>query len=504
MTLKLSELKAMQEVVTTAPENMTARQVAGQAITNIPSSAFQYGQDIYSAISDPIGTAKSIGELGLGIIQLVIPGEQANEKQAKAVGAYFANRYGGMENIKRTIANDPVGFLGDASILLTGGSSLASKVGPLKEVAEQARKVGQKIDPLNVPLTVAGKATSAGLSLTSGLGRIPIEEAYQAGTKGGKDVQELVATMRQKDSLEDIVSEAKQGVTKMASKRKEKYLKSMEGVKASTKQIDFKPIKEKILDIRKGREFKGETLLDSSALSKLEEIENAVNIWSKSKSFHTVEGLDALKKKIDNLTPEADVFGKQAAKGASIVEEARSIVNNRIKEVSPEYAKTMKAYEEAINLEKEIRKSLSLGNQAAADTSLRKLLSVMRNNVNTNFGLRLENFKKLEKSGEVSLTPSVAGASLSQLTPRGIQAAISPYGLGAAGYGLGYISPEFIALMAASSPRFVGEAALKTGQLQKFLPPSATTRQAGIIEQQIGEDKNLSLEAMQKAFNISR
>ena len=109
MTLKLSELKAMQEVVTTAPENMTARQVAGQAITNIPSSAFQYGQDIYSAISDPIGTAKSIGELGLGIIQLVIPGEQANEKQAKAVGAYFANRYGGMENIKRTIANDPVG-----------------------------------------------------------------------------------------------------------------------------------------------------------------------------------------------------------------------------------------------------------------------------------------------------------------------------------------------------------------------------------------------------------
>ena len=120
MAIKLSELKAMEEVVTTAPETLTARQVAGQAVTNIPSSALQYGKDIFTAVTDPIGTAKSIGELGLGIIQLAIPGEQASEQQAKAVGQYFANRYGGMENLKKTIATDPVGFLGDASVLLTG------------------------------------------------------------------------------------------------------------------------------------------------------------------------------------------------------------------------------------------------------------------------------------------------------------------------------------------------------------------------------------------------
>ena len=80
MAIKLSELKAMEEVVTTAPETLTARQVAGQAVTNIPSSALQYGKDIFTAVTDPIGTAKSIGELGLGIIQLAIPGEQASEQ----------------------------------------------------------------------------------------------------------------------------------------------------------------------------------------------------------------------------------------------------------------------------------------------------------------------------------------------------------------------------------------------------------------------------------------
>jgi len=202
--------------------------------------------------------------------------------------------------------------------------------------------------------------------------------------------------------------------------------------------------------------------------------------------------------------PEVDTFGKTSGKGASVVSKARNIINNKIKEASPEYAKTMKAYEEAINLEKEIRTSLSLGNKASADAALRKLLSVMRNNANTNFGLRLENLKKLEEAGGVSLTPSLAGASLSQITPRGIQAAISPYGLGAAGYGLGYLSPEFATLMAASSPRIVGEAAFKSGQLQGLLPPSAVTRQAGVIEQQIGGDENLSMAALQRAFNIGR
>ena len=105
----------LENLTTVAPRTMTAGEVATQAVKNIPGSAIQYGTDIAVALSDPIGTAKSIGQLGAGIVQLLIPGEQANEQQAKAVGQYFANRYGGMENLKRTIATDPVGFLGDVA-----------------------------------------------------------------------------------------------------------------------------------------------------------------------------------------------------------------------------------------------------------------------------------------------------------------------------------------------------------------------------------------------------
>ena len=197
-----------------------------------------------------------------------------------------------------------------------------------------------------------------------------------------------------------------------------------------------------------------------------------------NKEFHTIEGLDALKKKIDNLYPETDVFGKTAGKGAAVVEQMRDFINKQIKDISPEYAKTMSAYEQAMRLEKEIRKSLSMGDNVSADTSTRKLLSVMRNNANTNFGMRLDNLKKLEEIGGVSVRPTVAGTALSQATPRGIQRALFPYaGVAgvAGGISLGF-SPAYAAFLAASSPRLVGETAYMAG---KALPKATTTRQIG-------------------------
>jgi len=44
----------------------------------------------------------------------------------EATKQFFANRYGGEEELKNTIATDPVGFLTDISTVLTGGGSLAA------------------------------------------------------------------------------------------------------------------------------------------------------------------------------------------------------------------------------------------------------------------------------------------------------------------------------------------------------------------------------------------
>ena len=206
MPIKLSEL---QQITVTEQQPMSAGEVVGQAITNIPSSALQYGKDIVTPLLDPIGTAKSLVELGAGIVQLAIPGEQANEQQARAVGQYFANRYGGFENLKQTIAKDPVGFLGDASIILTGGGALATRVGPLAKTAEKVKSVGQAIDPLTgkVTQTLVGAPISAVLGTTTGVGREAVSEAYQSSVAGGERAQAFKEGLRGKAKLEDIVEE---------------------------------------------------------------------------------------------------------------------------------------------------------------------------------------------------------------------------------------------------------------------------------------------------------
>jgi hypothetical protein len=121
----------------------------------------------------------------------------------------------------------------------------------------------------------------------------------------------------------------------------------------------------------------------------------------------------------------------------------------------------MKAYSEATDQIKEIEKALSLGKKASVDTAMRKLQSLMRNNVQTNYGQRLNLARQLEEAGGGQLMPALAGQALSELTPRGLQRATSlPTSLGA--FSVGGL-PAAIAYGAASSPRLVGGAAYGAG-----------------------------------------
>src|SRR5210317_1332564 len=119
-----------------------------RAAQNIIPSTLQLGKDIIQPLIAPVEFLKSTYSLGKGIIELTIPGEQPDEKTAKAVGEYLANRYGGMENIRDTFAEDPAGILADAAMLLRGGGALATKVPGLTQAGQVISEVGKKIDPV--------------------------------------------------------------------------------------------------------------------------------------------------------------------------------------------------------------------------------------------------------------------------------------------------------------------------------------------------------------------
>lgn len=103
---------------------------------------------------------------GLGAVQ-DRAGNQ--EGQAKAVGQFYKDRYGGIDNIANTIYNDPVGVVADAATVATGiggalrgGGAAATKLGlagksnTLTRAGRTASNIGRTIDPL----MVAGKGVS--------------------------------------------------------------------------------------------------------------------------------------------------------------------------------------------------------------------------------------------------------------------------------------------------------------------------------------------------------
>ena len=137
--------------------------------------------------------------------------------------------------------------------------------------------------------------------------------------------------------------------------------------------------------------------------------------------------VDALKQAVDSLW--------KPGKDSVVVTRVRNAIHKEIVDQVPQYAETMKAYEKAVKFEKEIMKELSVNNKAAAATTLRKLQSTMRNNASTNYGARL----KLLMDLDPDLLPALAGQSLNQLTPRGIQRVIGGGQIGASA--LGYVDP---------------------------------------------------------------
>jgi len=106
-------------------------EVGQQAWRNLPKSGLQLAKDLLQVVRHPIDTASSVLDLGMGIIELAVPGEQGHEKTARAVGQAILKRYHGGKNIKKTMANDPVGFASDLAAALTGGGTALSKIGQI-------------------------------------------------------------------------------------------------------------------------------------------------------------------------------------------------------------------------------------------------------------------------------------------------------------------------------------------------------------------------------------
>lgn len=118
------------------PRKYSLGEVPSAALRNLPKSTVEFAGNLVSPIIHPVNTFMGLGDVLGGVMEPITPdilyGKEALQK-AKAARSGFADflaeRYGGTEQLKRTMAEDPVGFLGDLSTVLSGGAAGAGKLG---------------------------------------------------------------------------------------------------------------------------------------------------------------------------------------------------------------------------------------------------------------------------------------------------------------------------------------------------------------------------------------
>lgn len=447
------------------------------ALNLIPSTGRLIG-GAYEAVRHPANTMESLIQATSGglskvlpesIMQYAVPEKrQKAEQLANALGEEYSKKYGSYEGFKRAVAEDPASILADVSTVLTGGGA-ALKAGNLAKTADVVNQAANLTNPLYLAgKTVQGAAyipsqfTKGTLGVTTGVGKAPIEEAIKAGEanvlKGTTTFTENLRNPQSTDAL-DI---AKQAVNNLKQNKSQQYRSGMVDLSQDKTVLDLAPIDEAIANAKKDfAEYKGVT--HNAEIAKiLDGVQAKVSNWKRldPAEFHTPEGLDKLKQSIGQDLQKIPFNETDARKAVGqIYNSTKDTINSQ----APAYAKIMKDYSEASDLINEIESGLSLKSKAGkinADTAMRKLQSVMRNNVQTNFGQRARLAQELVNAGSTELMPALAGQSMSAILPRGLGGQLETYGGGAAAI----MNPSLLFGAPLASPRAMGEVLYKYGQ----------------------------------------
>lgn len=196
-----------KEIGGSASKNTQEDTSFAQLPGNILPSAMNFVGGVASAILHPLDTLSSLSKVGEGALNSLFgtrgsvnqnPQQVEESKRAfDQVKDYFVNRYGGSENIKRTIINDPVGFAADLSSVLDLG---ATSIGALSKTAEAAGAV-KTASTLSKASEVLGSGAEISNPIVQGTNIIRKPSGYLLGKittpiSESRDVSAIAAASR--------------------------------------------------------------------------------------------------------------------------------------------------------------------------------------------------------------------------------------------------------------------------------------------------------------------
>ena len=474
-----------------------------KSLGNVPSSLFNLGQGLVTAISHPIKTIEGIGNAFSGGLQegwnAITHGTTTNidTQTFDALKQSFIDRYGSLENAQKTATNDPMGFGADVLSILEGGASLADKAlgttaadllrktsaglsgevgkgfvsdinagnavhpSPAPVVPTQGMVRGALDNTLNTitkpvvntlqgVVTAPVKTTGRLFGGTTGVGGDVIKQGFESASQGGEAMKSFTEALRGNTSPEDLVNSARTALGKVSEERGANYKKMLGSLQSDTSIVDTSPLKQKLesqlqaFDIKRNAD--GTLNFDESTLGK-ESDQKAISAMVKDIDgwqTNTPKGIDTLKQRLSN-------YWEPGSKVGAFSEGLRSTARGLI-EQTPGYTDAMRNYSEMSDHIKDITKSLSLGDNASVETSFKKLTSALKNN-----DFRKEVIQTLDRDTGGQLMSKIAGQRLSSITPRGLTGIIEGGvgGIAALAHPGGLL--PLLGAAVTTSPRLVGE-----------------------------------------------
>jgi hypothetical protein len=506
----------MEEIFSQAKEEITiqaAKEEPGfvsKTLSNIPESAYEYGKAIITPLMHPIQTVSGLGNMLKGIDvklrrlegQKIKSEEEEFEPYAEAAGQFIKQRYGGWENIKKTVSEDPVGFVSDLSALFMGGGSAISKMGPISKAGKIISETGKAIEPLSIAgktveqISKPIKSVVTGiLGTTTGRGKAVIEEAL-------KGTEEFKQAMKGKISGEEIVETAKGGIHAIKEQRGEHYRAELSKIQKmkNPPRMDLNQPVNKFMETAKeygispklndagdiiGLDFERSTIRNNLPAKKdFENLFDTLQNSIKDKDFYSSPiGFDTLKRQIGDMYHET-------SQGRAAVQKVKNEVSGQLRQKVHGYEGMTKDYEKTSRLINEIERTLSLKDKGSIDTALRKLNTAIREDDNFRRGL----IQEIEKNTGKDITALVAGHLMEPKWSGTLRT--SAIDIGAIFGAIFAHNPIALALIPAASPRAVGTTLTllsKGGRaMKKIEATKATSPQARQIMYQTG--RNISLE----------
>lgn len=441
-------------------------------LANLPANTVQLGWDLISILSDPIGTAQSVGTLATAAIEtglnkaFLAEGEEffTTDEVRQVSETVWAELSKLWEpgRIKELLVENPT----DVLLTVTGWlwvaknsatarwlTSLADKLETAQKITNPINILAQEAKLVTTPLK-AGKSVAASvIGKTTWAGSEAVAQAFRSWGK-----KTFADALRGNIADEDILLAARRGLETVKENRRALYGdENYQKLISNKTKLDINPMREDL--IKKLDEFKvqidGDGALDFSKSTitqgnsqrQIQWIFDDVMTWQDK----TPEGMDILKQRVQDRW----IGWEGTAKGDVFSTALGNKIKDRIVAEVPEYKIMTESYQKFSNEIRDIEKVLRIGDEKNKMTAITRLNQALKDNLS----FRKEAVELLEQAAGIDLKSSLAGAALRDIMPKGLQWVI---GWGAIGLWVtwGLFSPAVISWLLASSPRLIGEIAI--------------------------------------------